>query len=124
MVRTSRAILNTMITPEQLVQKQLDAYNNNDLNSFCKCFASDIKVYSYPDLINTTINGEIEYREAYKKTFEAFPHQIATVTKRMVLNNTVVDYEVVTGRKPNETLEVIVIYEIENEFIKKVVFMK
>ena len=42
----------------------------------------------------------------------------------MVLGNTVIDHEIVTGREGADKLEIIAIYEIEDELIKKVTFIR
>ncbi|WP_431166084.1 hypothetical protein [Tenacibaculum halocynthiae] len=48
----------------------------------------------------------------------------ATIANRIVYNNKVVDQEQVTGRSGADFLEVVVIYEVENNLISKVHFIR
>ena len=37
------------LLPEQVVQKNLECYNNRDIKGFMECFSPDIALYTFPD---------------------------------------------------------------------------
>jgi hypothetical protein len=85
------------LDPEGSAQRQLDAYNDRDLDRFVREYADDVVVYRLPDLHAKLVN-------------------------RMVFGNKVIDQELVTG-VPNAPLEVAAIYEVTEKGISKVWFV-
>ena len=71
------------LSPAQIVQGQLDAYNAQDLDAHCAHFADDVVVAG--------LNGEVArtgidaYRAFYAKTFAEFPKNKATLLNRIVV---------------------------------------
>lgn len=104
---------------EYLVQKQLESYNNHDLDSFLACYAADVEVYH---LISNDLmfKGREAMIERYKKRFESKVH--ARLENRMILNNQAIDYEYVTSND-REPTRAIAIYLEEDGLIKKVWFI-
>ncbi|PWA07889.1 nuclear transport factor 2 family protein [Flavobacterium laiguense] len=110
------------MTPITIVQGQLDAYNNQDLELFLSFFSDAIEVYSFPNkLIYTGIH---KMRDYYKNAWELNPKQKAIVNERMFLDKTVIDKELVVGRANGIELNVIAMYTIENNTISKVFFIR
>lgn len=107
--------------PEEIAQKQLDYYNDKNLEAFCSMYSKNVVV---KDLVNDKIilNGMEEFRERYK---ERFSNELlfAELTNRMVIGNKVIDYENVTGLDPDKIKKAIAIYEIEKDLIQKVWFL-
>lgn len=114
-------ILSTMTAqnsnPEEIVQGNLEAYNERDLDRFMADFSEDIVMYSgmHGEVFAT---GKEEVRSVYGKLFAASPELHSKILKRIVLGNTVIDHEFITGRNgSNKPLELVLIYEVENEKI-------
>lgn len=106
---------------DSLVQIQLDCYNKQDLEGFLEVYAPDVEIYTHPNTLNYT--GREEMRMRYSKLFKDFPDNHAELVSRMVLNNHVIDHERITGRGP-EPSEAIAIYEVNEQYITKVWFMR
>lgn len=105
-----------------IVQGQLDAYNNQNLELFLTFFAENIEVFNFPNqLIYKGIHNMHDY---YKSAWELNPNQKAIVKERMCLDNTVIDKEFITGRANGIEINVIAIYIIENNIIVKVFFIR
>lgn len=105
-----------------IAQGQLDAYNKQDIEGFLSWYADDVEIYNFPnDLVYT---GKDQMRKVYTNAWARNPKQKAAVTNRMVLGNTVMDKEHVTGRANGVEAHVIAIYKIENNKIKKVYFVR
>ncbi|NVJ60119.1 MAG: nuclear transport factor 2 family protein [Gammaproteobacteria bacterium] len=108
--------------PEQVVQAQLEAYNNRDIELFSTCFSEDVKVYNL-----SSEQPFIKSRDELKKTYqflEKAPKSFkAVVEKRLVNGPIVIDHERVTGRGEGKSdLLVFAIYEVRNGLITKVWF--
>ncbi|WP_435261006.1 nuclear transport factor 2 family protein [Tenacibaculum sp. nBUS_03] len=111
------------MNPEKIVQNQLDAYNSRNLPDFLACYANDIKIYNFKEQI-PYISGLKSLADAYKVVFDESPELCATIANRIVYDNKVIDQEQVTGRSGADFLEVVVIYEVENNLIVKVHFIR
>lgn len=111
------------MTPEEVAQAQLVAYNNRDIDTFASCHAPDVELYTFPEVEPFAI-GRDRLREIYGDVFENSPNLHAEVTHRIVLGNTVIDHELVTGRKGIDHLEIIAIYTIKDGQISKAHFVR
>lgn len=104
---------------ETIVQKNLNCYNNRDLDGFMSYFADTISLVNFSDQ-KVIAKGLEEIRALYKNLFDTSPNLHSTILKRMVLGNKVIDHESIVGRKGSaEVLEIILIYEIEGDKIVK-----
>lgn len=83
------SVLETDMTPEELSDRQLDAYNRADLDAFCSCYAEDVRVYFGEEL---EIEGLADFRSRYEAKFAAGNFG-ATVPRRLVLGSHCVDEE-------------------------------
>lgn len=106
-------------TPEDLAQRQLNAYNLRNIEAFLEPYADDIEIYMFPDKLQA--KGKEAMRQGYESMFQNTPNLHCELVNRMVKGNTVIDYERV--QFGNETVEAIAIYHIENGKIKKVYFI-
>ncbi len=110
------------LSPEELAQGQLEAYNHQDINTFLSFYAEDVEIYNFP---NSFIYSGIEkMREKYTMAWAKNPNQKARISQRMIVGNTVVDREHVTGRVNEGEVNVIAIYKIEDHKIKQVYFIR
>ncbi len=107
-------------TPEDLAQRQLNAYNFRNIEAFLEPYADDVEVYNFPDQLQFT--GKEAMRKGYAQMFANTPDLHCELVNRIVQGNTVIDQERV--RFGNRILEAIAIYHIENGKIKKVYFMQ
>ncbi len=112
----------TKLSPEELAQGQLAAYNNQDIEAFLSYYVEDVEVYNFPNEL--VYEGKNKMRERYSKAWAKYPNQKAKVSKRMLVGNTVVDREHVIGRTYQGEVNVIAIYKIENHKIKQVYFIR
>lgn len=111
-----------MPTPEQLAQAQLVAYNNHDLDAFAACFHPDVT----GEILITgqqLFSGMAQLRELYTDRF-SLPDLQAQILNRISVGNVVIDHEELVGLVPGETVRVIAIYEIEEDLIRKVRFIR
>lgn len=111
-------------SPEQIVQQNLDYYNNRDIEGFMRCFSEDIVFYTFDDH-TITASGLEEVRKLYTALFDASPTLHSTIVKRIVFDNKVINHESIVGRKGStDILELVLIYEVKNEKIFKVTVMR
>ena len=106
----------------ELIQKQLDAYNAQDIEAFLETYSEDVEVFNFPD--EFIYKGTDKMREVYSNAWKQNPDQKAEVSERIISGNTVVDKENVSGRSNGADINAIVIYKIENSKIKEVYFIK
>jgi hypothetical protein len=111
-------------SPEEIVQKNLEAYNKRDINGFIACFSNDIALYNYGET-KPSIVGIDAIKGFYKKVFDASPKLHSTILKRIVFDNKVIDHERITGRVGSEKpVEIVLIYEIINFKIVKLLAIR
>ncbi|MAA77666.1 MAG: steroid delta-isomerase [Deltaproteobacteria bacterium] len=107
------------MTPEQLAQGQLDAYNAHDLDAFCSFFSDDIRVFD-AHTGEVLFSGKKLFRERYTKTLSNSKLH-CTLINRMVQENIVIDQESVVGLSEDVT-HAIAIYHTSNHAICEVHF--
>lgn len=105
---------------EEVVKKQLDAYNARDIDAFADTYSEDIKLYQYPN--KQTSEGQDALREGYKGFFERTPDLNCEIKNRITIGNKVIDEEYLTVNGTN--FGAVAIYEVENEKISKVTFVQ
>ncbi|WP_184550538.1 nuclear transport factor 2 family protein [Mucilaginibacter sp. FT3.2] len=112
----------SQIAMQQVVQKQLDAYNARDIDLFMTYWADDAQYYLFPDTLLAT--GAAAIRERHIVRFEE-PDLFGKLTSRTVLGNRVVDVEVVSRTFPNGPghIDAVCIYELANDKITKAWFV-
>ncbi len=104
---------------EKVVQEQLEAYNRHDIEGFLKTYSQDIKLYDFPDKELST--GQDAMRQTYGKLFEREPNLKATIAKRIVQGDYVIDHEEVNfgGQKS----KAVAIYRVKDGKITAVWFL-
>ncbi len=108
------------ISTEDVVAKQLEAYNARNIDQFVTFFADDIEILNYPGRL--TIKGKEALRNTYKGLFTRATDLNCIIKNRIVVGNKVIDEEVVSVG--NTTFTAVAVYEIENDLIKKVTFIR
>ena len=105
-----------------VVQRQLDAYNEQDLDAMLKCYAPDCVIASLNGAITET--GREALRARYSKTFTEFPENRARLANRIQLGEIVIDHEDVSRGPGKDRFEVVAIYTVRNGMIARVDFAK
>ncbi len=103
---------------EQVIQKQLDAYNAHDIEAFMAMWAEDALYFEHPSTL--LASGAEAIRARHAARFQE-TNLFARLNQRMVLGNKVVDQETVTRTFPEGigTIDVIVTYEVLNAKVAK-----
>ncbi len=106
-----------------IVQRQMEAYNRRDADTFCSFMTPDIvtRLYETDEILSS---GIVETRELYRKRFAENPNLHMTVQVRMVNDNVVVDRELITGFDGGITIEAIVIHELRDGLIWRSSFIR
>lgn len=102
--------------PEAVVQRQLDAYNAHDIDSFLATYAEDAQLFEHPSKLLASGRAQLRYIVRFKE-----PNLRAVIVKRIVMGNVVIDHETVTRTFPEGTgkLEAVAIYEVQKGKIVK-----
>lgn len=103
-------------TPRSVVQKQLEAYNQHDIDAFMEVFSEDIELWTLGDTI-PSVKGFAPVKKIYSDLFDRSPGLFSEVINRTTIGNKVIDYEKITGRSGNskeQTLYLIMIYEVKD----------
>lgn len=109
--------------PEEVVQAQVEAYNNRDIEAFVNCHAPFVTLSAFAD-VKPYASGHKDLRAIYQNVFDNSPNLHAEITNRMVFGDTVIDHEKVTGRKGVDSLEIIAIYKVFEGKIAEVYFIR
>ncbi len=116
---------NTM-TPSDIAQKQLDAYNAHDIVSFLRCYHEDVVVSELPSGKQQYV-GKQTMQSRYEPLF-AQKRVHARLVSRMAIGNMVIDEENVTGLGDGDTksdnVHAIAMYEVTEDLITKIWFMR
>ena len=107
---------------EQVVKKQLDAYNAKDIDLFMTCWADDALYYEFPDTL--LASGAVAIRERHLVRFRE-PDLFGKLISRTVLHNKVVDFELVSRTFPDGPghIDALCIYEVAGDKIIKAWFV-
>ncbi|MGF2615275.1 steroid delta-isomerase [Rossellomorea vietnamensis] len=112
-----------MITmAEELAQKQLAAYNAQNLEAFLECYSDDVLVIEFPSN-NVMYQGIEGMRERYGKMFQENPDNHAELLSRIIKGNIAIDHEHVTGRANGKESFAVAMYEVIENKINKVWFV-
>jgi hypothetical protein len=110
------------VSNAETVQKQLDAYNAQDLDAMMAFYAPDVVVSGLNGVPTETSRGTLRAR--YEKAFAQFPQNKAELVKRIAVGGTVADHEHVIRAPGGETFDVIAIYSFKDGLISRVDFAK
>jgi uncharacterized protein (TIGR02246 family) len=105
-----------------VVQRQVEAYNAQDLDGFCAAYAEDCVI---ADLNGAaTQRGRGELRARYGAMFAQYPRNHAGIVNRIALGDVVIDHEQVARSPEGPHLEAVAIYTVRNGLIARVDFVK
>ncbi len=106
------------ISPETVIQRQLEAYNSRDVDALLAIYAGDAQMFEHPATL--VASGSAAIRERFTARFRE-PNLHAKLLNRMVMGSIVVDHEQVTRTFPDGPgqLELVMIYEVRQGRIIK-----
>lgn len=124
----SSYLLGTMLiaqtTPEDIVKASLEAYNTQQIDKFMSYFSEDIEMREFENT-DVITKGLKEVRAIFEPFFNASPDLHSHIVNRITIGNKVMDLESVTGARGNkEAFEIVVIYEIEEDKIKRMTMIR
>lgn len=104
------------LTPESIVQRQLDAYNARDLEALIMTYAGDAQLFEYPSTL--LASGAPQIRERFKARFQE-PNLQARLIRRIAMGPVIIDHEEVARTFPEGTgrVELVAIYEVRDNRI-------
>jgi hypothetical protein len=108
------------MSPSDVVDRQIEAYNARDSIEFAATYAEDVHVFFMPSL-KLAVRGRSALQAHYSANVFTKDGLRAEVVARVVLGNKVVDHEVVHGLAP-QPLESLVVYEVAEDLIQAVWF--
>ena len=107
-------------TPTELADQQLVAYNAHNLEAFVAPYADDVEIYDFPDKL--LVKEKEQMRKLYGFLSRSSPLYCRLVN-RIVQGNKVIDHEEV-WEPTDKPFYGIVIYEIKNNKISRVYFLR
>jgi len=110
------------ITPEALIQKQVDAYNAHDLDAFVACYGEAIEFRTMDGKVGPE-KGLPPLRKGYEDLFKRFPNLKVKILKRISQGAFVIDQEEAKGMD-TEPITVTAIYETAAGKIIRVWFIQ
>ncbi|WP_299256642.1 nuclear transport factor 2 family protein [uncultured Aquimarina sp.] len=108
------------VSPEYVVQKQLDAYNARNIEGFLATYSDQVQVYNYPNKL--TYEGKEKMKSMYAPFFDKTPDLHCKIKNRIVHGNKVIDEELVLIN--GNEIKAVAIYEVKNGKISKVTFLQ
>ncbi len=105
---------------EEIVNKQLEVYNLKDIEAFLATYSAAVEIFNFPN--ENRYIGRDKMRERYSKFFDATPDLHCEIKSRIVIGNKVIDEEYITANGNN--FSAVAIYEIKNDKIAKVTFVR
>lgn len=111
------------MSPEEVVQQQVEAYNTRDIEKFLACHDPNVNLYQFGNPV-PYCTGRSQLREIYADVFDHSPDLHTKIINRMVMGDQVIDHEIVTGRKGVDALEIIAIYTVNNKMIAAAHFIR
>ncbi|MDA3842852.1 MAG: amidohydrolase family protein [Candidatus Kapabacteria bacterium] len=110
------------VTPEDLAQVQLNAYNAHDIEAFLAVYSDDVEVYNFPNELVYT--GKDKMRKLYTPYFKEAVGLHCELVNRITCGKYVTDRERVTGNPRMDVINAVAIYEVDEGLINKIWFIK
>ncbi len=105
-------ILMAQAAPVDVVQRQLEAYNERDIEAFIETF-HDTAIFVDFKTGEIRMKGKMDIKEKFDSYFKESPELHSDVIKRMEIGNSVIDHEHIVGSRGSaEMREIIMIYEV------------
>ena len=106
-------------SPENIVQKQVEAFNARNLDAFVECYSDNVVVRNFPNEILYKDNEVLKTN--YERFYSKNPKTKVEVVKRISVGNFVIDEELATIG--NQTYQQVAIYEVTSGLISSMTFI-
>lgn len=107
-----------MLNALEVVQRQLEAYNERDIDKFMLTFSDSIKVYKMPTLEPSIVGKEAVAEFYLTKRFNHVGLR-AELISRTALGNKIFDRERVWGVN-EEPIEMVAVFEVKDGLIETI----
>ncbi len=107
---------------EDIVQRQLNAYNAHDIDAFMSTYDPDIEIFSHPDSL--IMSDWEKIKTAYGNAFINLPTLHAEIVNRIKLGKYIIDHEHVTGLTDGSVIDAAAIYDVQDGLIRRVWFIR
>ena len=109
------------MTPLEVVNRRMQAYNSHHLEDFLATYADDVKVYTYP---NTLLgDGKTHIKNLFEPLFKK--QSVHVVIHHQIAKDAyVINHETVTYNDEEAETEYVSIYEIRHSLIQHVQFVR
>ncbi|MEU7167936.1 nuclear transport factor 2 family protein [Streptomyces morookaense] len=111
------------MSPEEIVDGQLAAYNARDLEAFLSFYAEDVPVHAFPGGEEMADRSGPAFRERYRELFASSPELHAELVSRVVHGRVVIDQERVSGFMGGDVRTAVAMYDVGPEKIERVWFV-
>lgn len=112
------------MTIAQIINAQMEAFDNRDIENMMPLFSDDIKFYNFSDG-KTIIDGLADCRKMYTELFNLSPKLRAEIISTIDFDNKVIVHEYIYGRNGSvEKMEQVIIFEINGEKINAITIMR
>jgi hypothetical protein len=109
-------------TPTEVVRAYADAANRHDVDAVLALYAEDVRKYRFPDSLAS--EGRESNREKYVRNFTENPDLKVRILDMTVLADKVVSHDLVTGLAGGKTSEEIVVYQVDGDHIRNIVYVE
>lgn len=109
-------------TPVEVVRAYADAANRHDVDAVLALYAEDVRKYRFPDTLAS--EGRASNREKYVRNFAENPDLKVRILDMTVLADKVVSHDLVTGLASGKTSEEIVVYQVDGDHIRNIVYVE
>lgn len=112
------------MTPFQVVQENLDFYNQRNIDGFISSFVDSVSLCTFGN-DEPLAQGKEAIRKLYKELFDASPKLHSTILHRAVMGNKVIDHESIKGRRGSKkSVKLVMIYEVVGEKIVRMTVIR
>ncbi len=107
--------------PEAVVQRHVEAYNAQDMNTLMATLGLDVVFGVFPGKV--MVKGKADCATALRQSFTTAPSQRMEVTERMVAGSKVIDHLWIKGRPDGRVTRGVQIYEVQGGVITAIWFL-
>jgi hypothetical protein len=108
------------VSAADVIQRQVDAYNDRDLDRFLAAYSDSAKTFRMPSTEPATA-GKAQLAQFYATQRFNLPGLRAEILERIVLGNKVIDHERVWGLR-SDPIEMVAVYQVAGGLIECVWF--
>jgi len=107
------------MTIEEIVDKQMKAYDERDIEAMMSVFSKDIQIINFSTK-QVIVDGADDCRKMYIELFNQSPNLRAEILNTIAIDNKIIVQEYIHGRNGStEKMEQVVIFDVNNEKINR-----